>query len=80
MPASKAPVADLGHRLQTKRRPNMTRVALLERLKELQRLPKFQNRDIRTISACLTMDALIEHVRVCEEVAGVHERVVSQAG
>ena len=47
----------------------MTRVALLERLKELQQMPKFQNRDIRTISAMLTNEALAKHVEVCEEAA-----------
>lgn len=49
----------------------MTRVALLERLKELQQMPKFQNRDIRTISAVLTNEALAKHVAVCEEAAGL---------
>jgi hypothetical protein len=47
----------------------MTRVALLDRLKELQEMPKFRNRDIRTISAVLTNEALARHVAVCEEVA-----------
>jgi len=49
----------------------MTRVALLERLKELQELPKFQNRDIRTVSAVLSTEALAKHVEVCEQAAGV---------
>ena len=52
----------------------MTRVALLERLKELQQMPKFQNRDIRTISAVLTIEALAKHVAVCEQAAGVEHR------
>lgn len=47
----------------------MTRVALLERLKELQQMPKFQNRDIRTVSAILSNDALAKHVEICEEAA-----------
>lgn len=47
----------------------MTRVTLLERLKELQQMPKFQNRDIRTISAMMSMEALAKHVEVCEEAA-----------
>ncbi len=49
----------------------MTRAALLDRLQELQRMPKFQNRDICTISAVLTKDALAKHVEVCETAAGV---------
>jgi len=49
----------------------MTRVALLERLKELQDMPKFQNRDIRTVSAVLSTEALAKHVEVCEQAAGV---------
>lgn len=49
----------------------MTRVVLLERLNELQQMPKFQNRDIRTVSAFLSNEALAKHVRVCEEAAGV---------
>lgn len=48
----------------------MTRVALLERLKELQQMPKFQNRDIRTISAMMSIEALTKHVEICEEAAG----------
>lgn len=49
----------------------MTRVALLERLKELQEMPKFQKRDICTVSAFLPMDALAKHVALCEEAVGV---------
>jgi hypothetical protein len=49
----------------------MTRSALLERLQELQRMPKFQNRDICTISAMLSKEALAKHVDVCESAAGV---------
>lgn len=45
----------------------MTRVSLIERLKELQQTPRFRDRDISTISAMLTMDALAKHVAVCEE-------------
>ncbi|HEV2896703.1 MAG TPA: hypothetical protein VGX71_02495 [Pseudaminobacter sp.] len=48
----------------------MTRLALLERLKELQRMPKFQNRDISTISACLSKEALAKHVELCEKAVG----------
>ncbi|GAA5544057.1 MULTISPECIES: hypothetical protein [Brucella] len=49
----------------------MNRGTLLIRLKELQELPKFQKRDICTVSAFLPLDALAEHVRVCEEAAGL---------
>lgn len=49
----------------------MTRGALLVRLQELQRMPKFQNRDICTISAILSKDALAKHVEHCESAAGV---------
>ena len=45
----------------------MTRVTLLERLKELQQTPKFQNRDIRTISAILSTEDLAKHVEICEQ-------------
>lgn len=47
----------------------MTRLALLDRLKELQQMPKFEGRDIRTISAVMSNDALAKHVEVCEELA-----------
>lgn len=47
----------------------MTRLALLERLKELQQTPKFHKRDITTISAVLTNEALAKHVAVCEAAA-----------
>ena len=52
----------------------MTRVALIDRLRELQALPKFSNRDICTVSAVLSTPALARHVEVCEQAAGVgHE-------
>lgn len=57
----------------------MTRVALLERLKELQQMPKFQNRDIRTISAMMSIEALAKHVEVCEAAAGAPSRDASNA-
>ena len=47
----------------------MSRVMLLERLKELQETPKFKNRDIKTISAILSTEALAKHVQACEEAA-----------
>ena len=37
----------------------MTRLALLERLKEVQQMPRYQGRDIVTISAVLSNQALI---------------------
>ena len=49
----------------------MTRAALLERLRELQQMPKFQGRDICTISAVLSKEALARHVEVCEAAAGL---------
>ena len=63
----------------------MTRVALLDRLQELQQMPKFQNRDIRTISAlrpvddsyanaALSNEALAKHVEVCEAAADAPSR------
>jgi len=54
----------------------MTRVELLERLKQLQQTPKFQGRDITTISALLTNAALAKHVEFCEEAAGAQGRSV----
>ena len=56
----------------------MTRGALLERLQELQRMPKFQNRDICTISAILSKDALAKHVEHCESAAGMAARTPEQ--
>ncbi|WP_442578276.1 hypothetical protein ACSBOB_22390 [Mesorhizobium sp. ASY16-5R] len=52
----------------------MTRLALLQRLQELQQTPKFQNRDICTVSAMLSKDALARHVEVCESAAGATSR------
>jgi hypothetical protein len=49
----------------------MTRGALLLRLVELQKLPKFQGRDICTISVMLSKEALEKHVEHCERAAGV---------
>ncbi len=57
----------------------MTRVALLERLKELQQMPKFQNRDIRTISAVMSNEALAKHVEVCEAAVSGSNRSASAA-
>ena len=49
----------------------MTRLALLERLKEVQQMPRYQGRDITTISAVLSNEALAKHVETCAEAAGV---------
>ena len=49
----------------------MTRLALLERLKAAQQTPKHQGRDITTISAILSNQALARHVEVCEQAAGI---------
>jgi hypothetical protein len=52
----------------------MTRLALLERLKEVQQMPRYQGRDIMTISAALSNQALAKHVELCEEAAGATPR------
>ena len=49
----------------------MSRFALLERLKAVQKMPKYQGRDITTISAILSNQALARHVEVCEQAAGI---------
>ncbi|RFZ87513.1 hypothetical protein D0Y60_12140 [Shinella sp. WSJ-2] len=49
----------------------MSRLALLERLKVAQKMPKYQGRDITTISAILSNQALTRHVEVCEQGAGI---------
>ncbi|MCR4267209.1 hypothetical protein [Nitratireductor sp. ZSWI3] len=56
----------------------MTRLSLLERLKELQDMPKFQNRDIRTITAMMSMEALAKHVEVCEAAVQASAQDASQ--
>jgi hypothetical protein len=52
----------------------MTRLALLERLKEVQQMPRYQGRDIMTISAVLSNQALAKHLELCEEAAGAPPR------
>ncbi|MCK5932664.1 hypothetical protein SAMN06297251_111117 [Fulvimarina manganoxydans] len=47
----------------------MSRATLLQRLDELQAHPKFAKRDIKTVSAILSLEALAQHVKVCEESA-----------
>lgn len=44
----------------------MSRLTLLERLKELQQTPIYSQRDITTVSAMLSTAALAKHVEVCE--------------
>ncbi len=48
----------------------MTRVELLERLQQLQHMEKFKGRDITTVSAFLSQEALANHVKVCEDAVG----------
>lgn len=57
----------------------MTRLALLERLKEVQRMPRYQGRDITTISAVLSNQALARHVETCEVAAGAPPRFAAEA-
>ena len=52
----------------------MTRISLLERLKEIQKMPRYQGRDITTISAVLSNQALAKHIEVCEQAAGTAPR------
>jgi hypothetical protein len=52
----------------------MTRLALLERLKEIQQMPAHQGRDITTISAVLSNQALEKHLERCEQAAGLKPR------
>ncbi|WEX11055.1 hypothetical protein [Chelativorans sp. AA-79] len=56
----------------------MTRLALLERLKQLQQMPKFHTRDITTVSAMLSNEALAKHVELCEEAVGAPGRPASR--
>ncbi|WP_167591778.1 hypothetical protein [Jiella endophytica] len=47
----------------------MSRAQLINRLQELQKLPKFEKRDIRSIAGFLPNEALAKHVQACEEAA-----------
>ena len=58
----------------------MTRLALLERLKEVQQMPRYQGRDIMSISAALSNQALARHLELCEEAAGAPPRFAGEAG
>ncbi|MCR6497646.1 hypothetical protein MUO32_01250 [Shinella sp. CPCC 101442] len=57
----------------------MSRLALLERLKVAQKMPKYQGRDITTISAILSNQALARHVDVCEQAAGIVQQQTGDA-
>ena len=57
----------------------MTRISLLERLKEIQKMPRYQGRDITTISAVLSNQALAKHIEVCEQAAGLAPRLEGRA-
>lgn len=57
----------------------MTRLTLLQRLKEVQKMPRYQGRDITTISACLSNQALAKHVELCEQAAGASPSQPKQA-
>lgn len=57
----------------------MTRISLLERLKQVQKMPRYQGRDITTISAVLSNEALAKHIRVCEQAAGLTPNPEDQA-
>jgi len=58
----------------------MTRLALLERLKQVQQMPRYQGRDITTVSAVLSNPALAKHVALCEEAAGAAPRDTGPSG
>lgn len=51
----------------------MSRIELLERLKEIQKMPRYQGRDITTISAVLSNQALATHIEVCEQATVVKQ-------
>lgn len=66
--------------LDQQRRYIVTRLALLERLKEIQQMPRYQGRDITTISAVLSNQALARHVEICEEAAGAAPTPPARSG
>jgi hypothetical protein len=60
----------------------MTRIELLERLKAVQQTTRFQGRDITTISAVLSNQALAKHIEVCEQAAAspaLHNKTLQSA-
>jgi hypothetical protein len=58
----------------------MSRLTLLERLKAAQQMPKYQGRDITTISAVLSNAALARHVEICEQAAGIAHKAGETPG
>ena len=58
----------------------MTRLALLERLKEVQQMPGHQGRDITSISAMLSNQALARHLELCEQAVGATPRYAGHDG
>jgi hypothetical protein len=58
----------------------MTRLALLERLKEVQQMPRYAGRDITTISAVLSNEALAKHVELCAQAAGANPTFAKAGG
>jgi len=44
----------------------MNRAELLVRLQRVQNMPQMQGRNIRSVAAILSVDALRKHVEVCE--------------
>ena len=58
----------------------MTRLALLERLKEVQQMPRYQGRDIVTISAVLSNQALAKHLEICEQAGAATPRASKASG
>ena len=58
----------------------MTRLALLERLKEVQQMPRYQGRDIDTISAVLSNQALAKHLEICEQAGAAKPRASKASG
>ena len=58
----------------------MSRLTLLERLKAAQQTPKYQGRDITTISAVLSNAALMRHVEICEQAAGIAPKAGEPSG
>ena len=47
----------------------MSRAQLITRPQELQKMPKFEKRDIKSIAGFLPNEALAKHVQACEEAA-----------
>jgi hypothetical protein len=73
------PSRRIAGRHEQQRSNAVTRISLLERLKEIQKMPRYQGRDITTISAVLSNQALAKHIEVCEQAAGLAPRSAEQA-